>query len=80
MLPIDLIGVGRSENAVGDKSGLNSVRMSHSVMRVAFPHPSFMGVRRCDELRRGASPGSIEACGRRGAPSVRETARYGAAA
>lgn len=35
MLPIDLIGVGRSENAVGDKSGLNSVRMSHSVMRVA---------------------------------------------
>ncbi|NJC36784.1 hypothetical protein GGR60_001274 [Xanthomonas arboricola] len=32
VLPIDLIGVGGPEDAVGDKSGLNSARMSYSVM------------------------------------------------
>ncbi|NIJ76573.1 hypothetical protein FHT08_001656 [Xanthomonas campestris] len=64
VLPVDLIGVGRSEDAADDKSDLNSAPMSHNVMWVAFPHPSFRGgFTRRKDVRRGASSGSIKACG-----------------
>ncbi|MBB5735821.1 hypothetical protein FHT09_001561 [Xanthomonas arboricola] len=32
VLPVDLIGVGRSEDAADDKSDLNGAPMSHNVM------------------------------------------------